>query len=195
MRSLEAWQALKPDVRRTALCVGVLTNELGRAPSAEEINEGLYGLDQYLPTTTAQLRELVSAGFVQESDGSWQVHPTTLRLLARAQWKWDPPAPVLKNDRFRESPFEGVESLVPWWYGDTARVLTASDNFRAIGAVPGDVVLLRTVLEPDSSCFQLYSFQGDGLELRPWREGDGRYDGTRVVAHLRLFGTPGQEQP
>lgn len=194
MRSLEAWQALKPEERRTALCAGVLTNELGRAPSAEEINEGLYGLDQYQPTTTAQLGELAKAGFVQETYGSWQVHPATLRLLARGQWKWDPPAPMLKNDRFQEAPFEGVEQLVPWWYGDTARVLTANDNFMAIGAAPGDVVLLRT-LEPDTSCFQLYSLQGEGLELRPWQEGDGRYDGTRVVAHLRLFGAPGQEQP
>lgn len=188
VRSPEDWQAFPVETRRAAWTVAVLTEELQRPPTAEEVNEALTNLDSHLDGTVVHLEELAALGFVQESYGSWQVHPGTLKLLAKGQWKREAPRARLRNDLVDQADFEGVDELVPWWYGDTVRIVQPDDNFSLIGAVTGDVVILRSVERPDRRCFLLFATRNQGMELRRWEEARENWGGTQLVAHIHLYG-------
>ncbi|MBZ9752159.1 hypothetical protein GO986_12010 [Deinococcus sp. HMF7620] len=185
-RTADTWHALPQVTRHLAHSIASLTDQLSRAPSAEELSETLSDPPD-LPTTMVHLQSLMDGHFVQHSCGSYQVHPETLRLLASEPWP-SPPLPVLKNNR----PHEGHSTeLVPWWYGDTVRIIQDTDDFQVLGAVAGDIVVLRTVQDGAEGCFtQAFHYPEGGSTLKPWTADRTNFDlVVLIVAHLRPLHT------
>lgn len=188
MRWPALWQALPLETRRAAWAVAVLTKELSRLPTLEEVDEVLHApIETWTAKTVAHLERLAALGFAQESFGSWQVHPATLKLLSKGKWKTPVPDAALRDDLTFQMTIRGLDELLPWWYGDSVRVLQPEDDFSAILGVAGDAVVLREVSAPDESCFVLFATTGRGLKLQRWQEGPRQDGGTQLVAHLRLF--------
>ena len=82
-----------------------------------------------------------------------------------------------------------LDDLIPWIFGDLVHTVTDRDDFSALGAVAGDLVVLRVVGDPNEHDVEDVGEEtpslagGSPRHLKRWTEDVFSY---RLVAHIRL---------
>lgn len=199
LRSRDAWQALTQDARDTAYAAAQLIAEYHFAPDDFAITEVLTDLhEHYLPDfeqTRTHLHALAAAGFATEQHGLWAIHPQTLRFLAGTRmpalsaWSAPLPEPGLLPLNAQSRQTSSLDDLIPWTFGDLVHTVTERDDFSVLGAVAGDLVVLRVVGDPNEHDFEDVGEEtpslawGSPRHLKRWTEDVFGY---RLVAHIRL---------
>jgi len=197
--SRDAWQALTQDARDTAYVIAQLTAEYHFAPDDFAITEVLAGLhDHSMPhcaQTRTHLHALAAAGFATEQHGLWAVHPQTLRFLAGTRipalsaWSAPLPEPGLLPLNAQSRQTASLDDLIPWMFGDVMHTVTERDDFSVLGAVAGDLVVLRVVSDPNEHDFEDVGEEtpdlawGNPRHLQRWTSDTFAY---RLIAHIRL---------
>lgn len=160
MRSIEDWRSLKTRHRKIALSASVLVKLLDRLPTIDEVAEAYTallmgkdfprGVPEYLfQEVKSALPKLQETGFVRTDSERVQVHYSTLEFLRKSRWDFSVPESELIVSFLRDLPLPPASTIeaLQMWYGDFAVPIGDEDDFSLIGALPGDIVGFRTIID------------------------------------------------